>query len=101
MKNVHTVDHAADIVVREVLAIKPNEQFVILTNPEGDVFEISMALYRSALEVGAEATVVIQGEKTQLDFANRAALAALGSEPEICASISANKMGKDRAGIAA
>jgi len=100
MKNVHTVDNAADIVVREVLAIKPNEQFVILTNPEGDVYEISMALYRAALEAGAEATVVIQGEKTQLDFANRAALAALEAEPEICASISANKMGKDRKGIA-
>lgn len=95
MKN-SQLSQAAETVVSQVLAISPDEQFLILTNPDGDVYDISMALYHAALKAGAEATVVIQPEKTQLDFANLAALAALGSEPSVCASISANKMGKDR-----
>lgn len=90
------LDNAAATVVKEVLAITPEDQFLILTNPTGDVYEISMALYQAARAIGAEATVVIQPVKTQLDFANRAALAAFGSEPSVCASVSANKMGKDR-----
>jgi leucyl aminopeptidase (aminopeptidase T) len=94
--NTTTLAQAAETVATQVLALSPGEQFLILTNPDGDVYEISMALYRAALKAGAEATVVIQPVKTQLDFANRAALAAFGSEPAVCASVSANKMGKDR-----
>ncbi|HHU36217.1 MAG TPA: aminopeptidase [Treponema sp.] len=90
------LDKAAATVVTEVLAITPDDQFLILTNPTGDVYEISMALYRAALAIGAEATVIIQPVKTQLDFANKAALAAFGCEPSVSASVSANKMGKDR-----
>lgn len=97
--NTTTIDQAADTVVTQVLALSKDEQFLILTNPDGDVYEISMALYRAALNAGAEATVVIQPLKTQLNFANRAALAAFGSEPAVCASVSANKMGKDRAAM--
>lgn len=100
MNTARSVAETALIVVDKVLAVKPGEQFLIITNPSGDVYEISLALYRAALELGAEATIVVQPEKTQLDFANRAALAAFGSNPEICASISANKMGKDREGLA-
>ena len=98
--NTHrSVAQSAHIVVNEVLALKKNEQFLIITNPDGDVYEISRALYDAAIEAGAEATIVVQPAKTQLDFANVAALAAFQSEPEVCASISANKMGKDRIGI--
>jgi len=100
MNTTRSVAETALIVVDKVLAVKPSEQFLIITNPSGDVYEISLALYHAALAVGAEATIVVQPEKTQLDFANRAALAAFGSEPDVCASISANKMGKDRDGLA-
>lgn len=92
----HDLAQAAQTVISQVLALSPEDQFLILTNPDGDVYTISMALYRAALDAGAEATVVIQPKKTQLDFANRAALAAFGSNPTVCASVSANKMGKDR-----
>lgn len=100
MTYAHGIESAAEVVARDVLAIKEGEQFLIITNPTGDVMEISRALYDAARKLGAETTLVVQDEKTQLDFANRAALAAFGSEPDVCASISANKMGKDRSGIA-
>ncbi len=100
MHTTRSVTQSALIVVQEVLAIKPGEQFLIITNPLGDVYEISLALYHAALAAGAEATIVVQPEKTQLDFANRSALAAFGSEPDVCASISSNKMGKDRLALA-
>ena len=92
MNTARSVAETALIVVDRVLAVKPGEQFLIITNPSGDVYEISLALYHAALELGAEATIVVQPEKTQLDFANRAALAAFGSNPGICASISARKV---------
>lgn len=96
MNQTHTLAEAARIVVRDVLAIRPGEQFLIVTNPSGDVFEISRALYEAATESGAEATIIAQPVKTQLDFANLATLAAFGAEPQVCASVSANKLGKDR-----
>ncbi len=96
MNTTRSVAETALIVVDKVLAVKPGEQFLIITNPAGDVYEISLALYQAACTIGAEATIVVQPEKTQLDFANRAALAAFGSQPDVCASVSANKMGKDR-----
>lgn len=97
MSYLQTTSEAAQTIVRNVLGIARGEQFLILTNPEPDVQEISMALYEEALKIGAEATIVLQPVKTQLDYANEAALAAFGSGPSVCASISANKMGKDRA----
>jgi len=95
MNKAHTIAHSAEIVVKEVLAVKKGEQFVIITNPGGDVEEISKALYEAAVAEGAEVTLVIQNIKSQLDFANRAVMAAFESQPEVVASISANKMGKD------
>lgn len=86
---------AAKITVQDVLSLKEGEQFLILTNPEENVLKISEALFDAALECGAEATLIIQPVKTQLGTANKAALAAFESNPEVCASISFNKMGKD------
>jgi aminopeptidase len=95
MNKINSIAHSAQIVVKDVLAIKKDEQFLIITNPGGDVEEISKALYAAAIEEGAEATLVIQNEKSQVDFANKAALSAFESKPEVFASISANKLGKD------
>jgi len=96
MNQTHTLPEAARVVTREVLALRPGEQFLIVTNPGGDAFEISRALYDAATEAGAEATLVVQPTKTQLDFANLATVAALGAEPQAFASVSENKLGKDR-----
>lgn len=94
------LETAARLTVQNVLSLKKGEQFLILTNPEENVQTISKALFDAALECGAEPTLVIQSAKTQLDYANKAALAAFQSEPDVCASISLNKMGKDAQRIA-
>lgn len=96
MDKPHTIAQSAKIVIEEVLDVKAGEQFLIITNPGGDVEQVSKSLFDAAVEIGAEATLVIQTSKTQLDFANRAALAAFESKPDAFASISANKLGKDR-----
>ncbi len=95
MNSSHDIAQSAGIVVSDVLAIKKGEQFLIITNPGGDVEEISKALYAAALEIGAEVTLVVQPEKSQLEFANRASLAAFEAKPDVFASVSANKLGKD------
>lgn len=91
-----TVQAAAATVLRDVLKVRAGEQLLIITNPAGDVEAISRALYGEGLNLGAEATLVMQPVKTQLDFANMAAMAAFESAPDVCVSVSANKMGKDR-----
>lgn len=92
----HTIIETARIVVKDVLALSAGEQFLIITNPEEEVLSISQALFDAALEVNAEPSIVIQSVKSQLDFANEAVIASFGSNPQVCASISTNKMGKDR-----
>ena len=57
MNKAHSIAHSAEIVVKEVLAVKKGEQFLIITNPGGDVEEISKALYAAAVAEGAEATL--------------------------------------------
>lgn len=95
----HTINSAAEIVARDVLAIKKDEQFLIITNPNTDVLAVSQALYKAAQDLGAESTIIIQDEKNQLNFANKATIASLGANPQVCASVSHNKMGKDKAAI--
>lgn len=96
MSSHSTVADAARVVVSRVLALKPGEQFLIVSNPGGESDAIARALFDAAIALGAETTLVFQSEKDQLTFANRAALAAFGSSPDAVASISANKLGKDR-----
>ncbi len=90
---------AAWIAVWEVLKIKRGERVLIVTNPGPDVWRISAAIYDVSEQVGAEAALIGQPEKTQLDFASDAVIHALRSEPDVIISISSRKLGKDRFGL--
>jgi len=90
---------AAKIAVRESLGLKKGETLLIVTNPSRELMEISSALYDEAVAVGASPTLVVQGAKSQTDYAEPAVIAAFESLPDAFASISAEKLGKDRAGI--
>ena len=90
------LQRAAKVAVNDVLKTKKNERVLIITNPNNDVQQISMALYDAALEADAIPAVIFQSMKTQLDFADDAVIHALHSEPEIILSISHEKLGKDR-----
>ncbi len=91
---------AARTAIEEVLRVRRGERVVIVTNPEDDVLAISAALFDAARDRGADPVVIVQSRRTPLDPASDAVLAALRDEPEVMISISADKLGKDRFGLA-
>jgi len=90
------LQHAAAVAIKNVLQAKSGERLLIITNPNNDVQQISMALYDAALVAGAIPTVLFQSMKTQLDFADDSVIHAIRGAPEIILSISHEKLGKDR-----
>jgi leucyl aminopeptidase (aminopeptidase T) len=90
---------AAEIAVQDVLAVKEGESVLIITNPIGDVAEISYALYDAALSVGGKPVLMFQPVKNQMTFAEEAIIGAIGSVPDVLISMSADKLGKDESAI--
>jgi len=91
---------AAEVSVREVLAVKKDEHVLIITNPEKDVYRIAQALYAANIDAGASTTLVIQERKTSFDYAEPSVINAIKTEPEVIISISAERMGKDKEALA-
>ncbi len=91
---------AASIAVNQVLRIKNGETVLIITNPDHDVDLISKALYDAVIDARARPVLIYQPVKTQMDFAEDAVIAAMKAKPSVIISLSAEKMGKDRAGSA-
>jgi leucyl aminopeptidase (aminopeptidase T) len=96
-----SIEEAARIAIGGVLKVQPGEQVLIITNPKEDVETISRALYNAALDRGASPALVFQPVKTQFDFAEPAVIAAFQAKPQVVISVSAEKLGKDKRGIAA
>lgn len=86
---------AARVAMTEVLDLKKGEEVLILTNFEGDVFQIAKMLYDETRALGGKPVMVVQPMKTIYDFAERAQLEAIRSEPNICLALTAGKQGKD------
>ena len=91
---------AAEVAVKEVLAVKKSEHVLIITNPERDVGRIAEALYSASVNIGASAALVVQQRKTSFDYAEPSVINAIRTEPEVVISISAERMGKDREALA-
>ena len=64
-----SLNEPAITVMRDVCGVKSGERVLIVTNPEKNVLSISMALYEASVELGAEATIMVQEEKTLLTYA--------------------------------
>ncbi|MDR0388832.1 MAG: peptidase M17 [Spirochaetaceae bacterium] len=92
---------AARIAVSDVLKVRKGEQLLIVSNPESDVSAIAQAMYDAASEAAARPVLLYQSEKIQMEFAEDAVIAAFGAKPEVFVSLSSQKLGKDRLGIAA
>jgi leucyl aminopeptidase (aminopeptidase T) len=90
---------SANVAVRDVLKIKKGEKVIIVTNPDKESFPVSQALFDASAEAGADPLIIIQNEKTQLDFTEDGVIGAIKSEPDVFISISKNKLGKDRDAI--
>jgi leucyl aminopeptidase (aminopeptidase T) len=94
------LEEAARIAVTQVLKLAPDEQVLIITNPGGETEIIARSLYDAARDFGACPVLIMQPVKTQFDFAEPAVLAAFQARPQVVLSISTEKLGKDRQGIA-
>ena len=90
---------AARTAAESVLGVKDGETALIITNPESNVYSISLAMYDAILEFGGKPVIMIQPFKTQLDFAEKSIIGAIKANPDICISLSAEKLGKDEKGI--
>jgi leucyl aminopeptidase (aminopeptidase T) len=91
---------AARIAAADVLKVKGGEQVLIITNPNCEAETIARALYNAVLDCGGAPVLLFQPVKTQFDFAEPAVIAAFHSRPQVVISVSADRMGKDKKGIA-
>jgi len=87
---------AAEIAIREVLAVKNGEHVLIITNPLKDVYKISQALYVASTNIGASPVLITQPKKLSFDYAEPTVINAIKTEPEVVISISAERLGKDK-----
>jgi aminopeptidase len=95
-----SVAAAAKVAVEKSLKLGAGETALIVTNPEREVLELAFAVYDAAAAVGASVSLVIQPAKGQTDYAEEAVISAFDSKPDAFVSLSAQKLGKDRGGIA-
>ena len=91
---------SARIAAAQVLKLAPQEQVLIITNPEGEAEIIARSLYNAAFDCLASPVLIFQPVKTQFDFAEPTVIAAFEGRPQVVISISKEKLGKDRKGIA-
>ncbi len=89
---------SAQTVVQDVCKIKKGEKVLIIANPETNL--IAQDLFAACNEAGAKTTLVFQNTKKSSDYAEDAVISAIKSEPDVCFSISQNKLGKDAAATA-
>lgn len=83
----------ADNVVQNVCKIKKDERVLIISNPSES--QIAQSLYSACNEAGAKVSLIYQNAKTSFDNAEEEVLAAIGTNPDVCFSISEIKLGKD------
>lgn len=83
----------AENIINNVCKIKKNESVLIIANPATDF--IAQELYTAANQAGANTSLIYQNSKTSFDNAEKTVLAAIGSNPDVCFSISEIKLGKD------
>ena len=83
----------AENIINNVCKIKKNESVLIIANPATDF--IAQELYTAAHQAGAKTSLIYQNSKTSFDNAEKTVLAAIGTNPDVCFSISENKLGKD------
>jgi len=88
----------AQTMLLDVCRAKKGERVLIIANPA--TAEIAQDLYAASEEIGAIPTLMFQSDKTSFDNANEEVIAAIGSAPDICFSISNTKLGKDPHGAA-
>ena len=88
----------AQNIIENVCNVEKNERVLIIANPATN--DIAQDLYTAANQAGAKVSMIFQNAKTSFDNAEEEVLAAIASNPDVCFSISAIKLGKDPKGAA-
>ena len=83
----------AEIIIRDVCRVKKSERVLIVANPETNV--IAQDLFEAVKKAGGEPVLVFQSVKKAFDNASPEVLAAIGTNPDLCFSVSSSKLGKD------
>ena len=95
-----SLNKAAKTAIAECLAMKPGEKLLIISNPDTEQAVIAEALRTQAEALGIEFALLFQPVKTQGDYAEDFVLQAIAEKPDALASISTEKLGKDKYRIA-
>jgi aminopeptidase len=98
---VSLLENAAKTAIEKCLAMKAGERLLIVSNPNTEQALIAEALQKVAEERGILATLLFQLVKNQGEYAEDFVLDAIAAKPDAVASISTEKLGKDRNHIAA
>ncbi|HMK48058.1 MAG TPA: leucyl aminopeptidase [Methanocella sp.] len=83
------------VVVRDVVAIREGEEVLIVTNFEGDAFEITRHIYDAAIERGAHAVMLIFPERNLFDTADRIMCEMINAQPDVLISLRSKSTGTD------
>jgi aminopeptidase len=83
----------AQTIIRDVCRVQKNERVLVIANPETN--GIARGLFSAACDAGCRPVLMFQPEKKSFDNANQEVLAAIASNPDVCFSVSAVKLGKD------
>lgn len=83
----------AQTVIRDICRVQKNERVLIIANPETNI--IARGLFEAARDAGSRPVLIFQPAKSSFDNANPEVLAAIASNPDVCFSVSAVKLGKD------
>ncbi len=90
---------AATAAMKEVFGLREGEEVLIITNPGGDWFEVSRALYDATKALGGKPVLMIQEKKARTDFTERLVLDAMRSMPDIVISCGEAHYGSDPYGV--
>jgi aminopeptidase len=83
----------AQTVIRDICRVQKNERVLVIANPETNI--IARGLFEAARDAGSRPVLIFQPAKSSFDNANPEVLAAIASNPDVCFSVSAVKLGKD------
>jgi len=99
MPRVSKLRHAADVAIKDILAVREGEEVLIITNLEGEAFTIAREFYAAARAAGGKAVMMVQPEQSMADIMPRLVVNAINDYPDVLIGIFSNMLGQDSYGV--
>ncbi|OGL47678.1 MAG: hypothetical protein A2161_19800 [Candidatus Schekmanbacteria bacterium RBG_13_48_7] len=93
------LEKAARITVNKVLAVKPGERVLIMSNPYPDLISIAESLFNCCVDAGSDPLLCYQSARKKTEFCSSGLISAMESEPHVLMSISRDSLGQDPKGL--